>query len=605
MIETLPAGTVLRGRYRIERILGSGGFGHVYQALDLQSKQLFAVKEYLVTGASGKAQLEHEARVLSQLHHPNLPAFQDAFDERGRYYIVLGYIEGRDLTDCLRMVRQKNEALPYERILPWMIAICDAVTFLHNHHPPVIHRDIKPDNIRITPDGTAILVDLGNAKAVEDGARTLFFIRHQGTPGYAPLEQYPGGPGTDARSDVYALGGTLYFALTGQEPPSVSARNAAISQKKPDLPSLQEILAQNPPASTADPNAGRQFRLGISRPSKPAPRHSSHIAQLGTLPPDLLNRLNDIIQRAMAMRPQDRYQSVAEMSNDLRAVLAALPASRPPSPPQGRPFDPHSTQPDLPFLVEAWQKAHANQDAQPNQQSQAQPAQHTPGQSTGQPEQPARRPDPSPPPSPATPPVAMTRCPNCQAEVPLPATFCPRCGQALNRPAPRNVQGESTMQRKTNSGPPGSSAPRPFLQTVPPTLQASSEVKVTRPSQVVQSAPHTSASMPVPLASPAAPSPTPALGNRSVLPTGNSTQKLFLYAVLAFGIVLLIIILLIVSHLGAGHTGAFPPHAGPSLTEEPDHERDITLRAAAAIASGGAGLWKRGARLPATAGIAQ
>jgi len=176
MMETLPSGTVLHGCYRIERVLGSGGFGHVYLAVDLQTNQQYAIKEYLVTGASGKAQLEHEARVLSQLHHPSLPAFQAAFDERGHYYVVLGYIEGNDLTDYIRIVRQRNEVVPLARIMNWIISICDAVTFLHNQNPPVIHRDIKPDNIRITSNGTAILVDLGNAKAAADGARTLFFI---------------------------------------------------------------------------------------------------------------------------------------------------------------------------------------------------------------------------------------------------------------------------------------------------------------------------------------------------------------------------------------------------------------------------------------------
>ena len=134
MMETLPSGTVLHGRYRIERVLGSGGFGHVYLAVDLQTNQQYAIKEYLVTGASGKAQLEHEARVLSQLHHPNLPAFQAAFDERGRYYVVLGYIEGNDLTDYIRVVRQRNEVVPLARIMTWIISICDAVTFLHRQN---------------------------------------------------------------------------------------------------------------------------------------------------------------------------------------------------------------------------------------------------------------------------------------------------------------------------------------------------------------------------------------------------------------------------------------------------------------------------------------
>jgi serine/threonine protein kinase len=258
MIETVPSGTILHGRYRIERVLGSGGFGHVYLAVDQMTNQQYAVKEYLVTGPSGQEQLKHEATVLSQLHHPNLPAFQDAFIERGRYYMVLNYYEGNDLTDLIRMARQRNEAIPLSQIMGWILAICDAVVFLHNQRPIVIHRDIKPDNIRITSSGVAILVDLGNAKAAADGARTLFFIRHQGTPGYAPPEQYPGGSGTDARSDIYALGGTLYFALTAHEPPSVSARNQSIQQRQPDLPSLQERLAANPPEG--EPGSAIQAR---------------------------------------------------------------------------------------------------------------------------------------------------------------------------------------------------------------------------------------------------------------------------------------------------------------------------------------------------------
>ena len=217
MMETVPSGTILNGHYRIQRVLGSGGFGHVYLAIDLRTNQQYALKEYFVTGSSGQAQLQHEARVLSQLHHPNLPAFQEAFDERGHYFVVLSYIEGSDLTDRIRVARQRNEIIPLPQIMRWILSICDAVQFLHNQQPVVIHRDIKPDNIRIMPNGTAILVDLGNAKATADGARTLFFIRHQGTPGYAPQEQYPGGTGTDTRSDIYAIGGTLYFALTAFE----------------------------------------------------------------------------------------------------------------------------------------------------------------------------------------------------------------------------------------------------------------------------------------------------------------------------------------------------------------------------------------------------
>lgn len=449
--ETLPAGTILHGRYRIERALGSGGFGHVYLSVDLQTNMQYAVKEYIVTGTSGKAQLEHEAQVLSQLHHPNLPAYLAAFDERGHYYVVLGYIEGNDLTDYVRVVRQKNEVIPIARLMEWTLSICDAVAFLHSQRPAIIHRDIKPDNIRITPSGTAILVDLGNAKTAADGARTLFFIRHQGTPGYAPLEQYPGGTGTDERSDIYALGGTLYFALTAQEPPSVSDRNKAITQKQPDLPSLQERLAQNPPNVQQEP---KQFRLGISKPAKPAPRHSRHIAQLGMLPPELLQKLDAIIHRAMAMRPQDRYQTVTELSKDLKNVLKALPASTTPATTKARPVDIHSTQPDLPMLYEALQTV---PDA--SQAVQAQPT-----------------------PNPGTPSIPHLRCPRCSAELLRSAPYCPHCGNPLpqsgppkNQPgtphidqgSPKRSQSQDIASMNTLLVPPQPTAADPSKQAAP------------------------------------------------------------------------------------------------------------------------------------------
>lgn len=396
MIETVPSGTVLNGRYRIERVLGSGGFGHVYVAVDLSNNQQYAVKEYLVTGSSGQEQLKHEARVLSQLHHPNLPAFQDAFIEQGRYYVVLNYIEGNDLTDLIRMTRQRNDVIPVRQLLNWVLSICDAVMFLHSQNPIIIHRDIKPDNIRIMPNGTAVLVDLGNAKAAADGARTLFFIRHQGTPGYAPPEQYPGGTGTDARSDVYALGGTLYFALTAHEPPSVSVRNQSLQQGRPDLPSLQEFLTNNPPEESPEANAAKQFRLGVSKPAKPAPRHSRHIAQLSNLPGDVLNQLNRMLQRTMALKPRDRYQYVVDFANDLKSVIALLPLPTPPPPPK----DLHSTQPDLPELYDTIMAA----KEQAKQGSSPPPAQ------------------------------SSTTCPRCGNTLAPNAAFCPRCGTSLSKP---------------------------------------------------------------------------------------------------------------------------------------------------------------------------
>jgi len=434
--QTLPPGTILHGRYRVERALGSGGFGHVYLGIELSSNQPYAIKEYLVTGASGQAQLEHEARVLSRLHHLNLPVFQEAFHERGRYYVVLSYIEGTDLTDFIRITRQRNEIVPITRIMTWMLSICDAVLFLHSQQPFVIHRDIKPDNIRITPSETAVLVDLGNAKAVADGARTLFFIRHQGTPGYAPPEQYPGGTGTDVRSDVYALGATLFFALTAQEPHSVSTRNQLLQQGQPDLPSLQELVAKNPPPQSGEANAARQFRLGVTKPARPAPRHSRHLAQLGQLPPELLDRLNRIIWRAMAMRPKDRYQTVAEFSNNLRSVMVAIPEQPPAEPP--KPANPYATEPDLPLIYDSIQVAKEQKEKNqvpPGTQA-GTPQTPLPTKNTSPGTAPATSPASPPPPAQAPPSPTVAYCPRCNSVLTPNAAYCARCGLALPRTNP-------------------------------------------------------------------------------------------------------------------------------------------------------------------------
>ena len=632
VMETLPSGTKLKGRYRVERVLGNGGFGHVYLAMDLQTGQLYAVKEYLVTGSSGKVQLEHETRVLSQLHHTSLPAFQDAFDERGRYYMVLGYIEGRDLTDCIRATRTRGEMVPLERILNWMISICEAVTFLHNQSPPFIHRDIKPDNIRITPKGTAILVDLGNAKAA-DGARTLLFIRHQGTPGYAPLEQYPGGSGTDRRSDVYALGGTLFFALTGHEPPSVTTRKQSSDQRLPDLPSLQEILEQNPPETAQDPTANKQFRLGINKPSKPAPRHSRHIAQLGTLSADLLNRLNLIIARAMKMDPWERYQSVSEMSEDLQRVRAALPGSTPQTPTTPkRPFDPNSTQPDLQFVYENLQNARENQ---------APPA----PENVGEPGRPSAQP--------ASPEVMM-RCPRCQAEVTRAAQFCPRCGAPLHNTTPQNFQdntlvvspqaaqarpvanppaqvhtpgdlgnafaptqpGTQTPRMspapannpgpqfitRASTPPPSGVGPKPFMQTSTPPLVVSGPT-------MTQSPPFAGANMRPP--SP----PGQSMSNAAFRPPVGTAQRAgssrwLISFVAAIVVVIVAILIIVLLHSGAHpkHGYAAPlqlAHVSPSEIQVDNYERNISLCPASTIAHSGAGIWQCHTGIAAASGIAQ
>lgn len=490
--QTLPSGTILNGRYRIERALGSGGFGHVYLVLDQKRNEQYAVKEYLVTGTNGLAQLQHEAQVLSQLHHPNLPVFQNAFSDRDHYYVVISYIEGSDLTDLVRGATRRNEAIPIARLLGWTLTICDAVSFLHSRQPiPIIHRDIKPDNIRIMLDEHAILVDLGNAKEAS-GERTLLFIRHQGTPGYAPQEQYPGGEGTDERSDVYALGGTLYFALTAEEPPSVSTRNDRMRQNVPDLLSLQELLAKNPPELSAEAAAEKQFRLGVSKPAKPPPRHSRHLAQLGTLPPGLLDQLNRIIRHAMAMRPKDRYPSVAELSADLKRIAAALPG---PQPPQAMPLpnNPYSTQPDLPLIYEAINVAKAHTDQKPADAGASPKAKDTS--------------------------VAPHFCPRCQAPLQQQAAYCPRCGTSLSNTPKGSSSSESSAPPKDPPSKPDTAPPqnRPKAQDI----SAEPTAVITPQSQMRNSASTPQSSLSVPSR------PTPSLSRPpSVSPTSANQLHL-------------------------------------------------------------------------------
>ncbi len=211
----LAAGQVVNGRYRIIRLLGQGGMGAVYQAWDQNLERPCALKENLETSEGLSRQFEREARLLANLNHPNLPRVTDHFHipNQGQY-LVMDFIEGEDLDQRLR---RAGRPLPELEALDWIAQVADALTYLHRHDPPIIHRDVKPANIRITPAGRAMLVDFGIAKMYASGSRTTQGARAV-TPGFSPPEQYGAGP-TDERSDIYALGATLYALLTGFTPP--------------------------------------------------------------------------------------------------------------------------------------------------------------------------------------------------------------------------------------------------------------------------------------------------------------------------------------------------------------------------------------------------
>jgi len=225
---TLERGTLLHKRYRIVEILGQGGMGSVYRAVDENLGVDIALKENLFTTDEYARQFRLEAVILANLRHPNLTRVSDHFvvGDQGQY-LVMDFIDGEDLRQRMERVGAVSE----EEAIMIGAAMCDALTYLHTRKPPILHRDIKPGNVKITPDGHIFLVDFGLAKVVQGTQATTTGARAM-TPGYSPPEQY-GTARTDPRTDVYSLGSTLYAALTGIIPEDGLARAMDNAQLTP------------------------------------------------------------------------------------------------------------------------------------------------------------------------------------------------------------------------------------------------------------------------------------------------------------------------------------------------------------------------------------
>ncbi len=229
----IKAGEVLRGRYKIRRIIGQGGMGCIYLADDLRLEgRTCALKEVehdrtlpsdLIREA--RDQFLREATILARLDHPNLPKVSDFFSVSSRDYLVMDYVPGKDLRTLMVEARQAGTFLAEEDVLAWANQLCDALNYLHSQTPPILHRDIKPSNLKLTPSGLLKLVDFGLVKLAAPGEVTITILQGQGTALYTPLEQYGGDSGhTDIRSDVFAFGSTLYHLLTNQAPADARER---------------------------------------------------------------------------------------------------------------------------------------------------------------------------------------------------------------------------------------------------------------------------------------------------------------------------------------------------------------------------------------------
>lgn len=289
MFGSLEEGTVLKERYRLTGMVGQGGMGNVYRAEDLRLPgRLCAVKEVQQDPGTPEdirqqehAQFLREASLLAQLDHPNLPKVSDFFAEKGRDYLVMDYVPGNNLKELIDDSRMKGGYLEVELVLTWAKQLLSAVSYLHRQDPPVLHRDIKPANIKLTPDGRIKLVDFGLAKIMAgDDSSTITVIQGRGTAYYTPLEQYGAeSEHTDVRSDIYALGATLYHLLSGTSPPEAKER--------------------------------------FLNPTVLRPLHAAN--------PMVSKQLSDAVDWAMEMHPDDRPNSVELL---LQAINGQIPLNR-------------------------------------------------------------------------------------------------------------------------------------------------------------------------------------------------------------------------------------------------------------------------------------
>jgi serine/threonine-protein kinase len=252
-------------RYYITRVIKQGGQGAVYEAID-DTQRIYAVKEMLDRFTDPKERdeaverFEAEAAMLVRLSHQRIPRVYASFEDEKRHYLAMDFVRGEDMEDIIRREGSIGEA----RALEWAAQIFDVIEYLHRQNPPIIFRDMKPSNIMIEQNGGVKIIDFGIAKMLQGTQRGTQI----GTPGYAPPEQYQGL--ATIASDIYSLGATLHHMLTGRDP-------------------------RDEPPFSFSPVYG--------------------------LKPTVSRRTSEAIQKALQMKPEDRWRSVAEF----RAALLPTP----------------------------------------------------------------------------------------------------------------------------------------------------------------------------------------------------------------------------------------------------------------------------------------
>ncbi len=312
----LPLGTILDGKFKIVQVLGEGGMGTVYKVEQVGKPGYFrAVKELIISPNTPADELksaierfDKEIDLLFNLKHPLIPSLILSFQERGNYYFVMEFVPGRSLE---KILEDSKSPLDEDQVINWMMKVCEALSYIHTRTPPIILRDLKPGNIMITPDDNVQLIDFGIARKFDPNKRTN--TENLGTISYASPEHLgsitaPGqkrsalNPGklvqTDARSDIYSLGATMYHLLTNHEPDPIQT------------PPAGSILAKNPRLRT--------LRIGNR----------------------VVCPVEQVIIKAMQQDPAKRFQSAEAMRV---ALQHCLPNSATPSTVQIQAISPNAT----------------------------------------------------------------------------------------------------------------------------------------------------------------------------------------------------------------------------------------------------------------------
>ena len=281
----LAPNTLLQDRYLVMRLLGQGGMGAVYQATDRKFGSAVALKETFYSDDQLRKAFSQEARLLNRLRHAALPVVMDYFAIGDRQFLVMQYIPGQDLEQLLAERRARGQGVFLtSQVLLWADQLLDALEYLHSQKPSIIHRDIKPQNLKLTPRGEVILLDFGLAKGVTAQPQDSQSIRGY-TPNYASLEQIRG-TGTDARSDIYSIGATLYHLLTGEMPQDAMTRIAAML-------------------------------MGHRDPLRP----------INEMNPEVPLVVAQVIEKSMTPHPDKRYPTAAIMRQALRNASRNIPTS--------------------------------------------------------------------------------------------------------------------------------------------------------------------------------------------------------------------------------------------------------------------------------------